>query len=43
MSWFTNSFAEEIWRTKYAGKFEDVEEYYRALAKRIAQDSDQEK
>ncbi len=42
MSWFTNSFAEEIWRTKYAGKFEDVEEYYRALAKRIAKTPEQE-
>jgi len=42
MSWFTNSFAEEIWRTKYAGKFEDIEEYYRSLAKRIAKTSLQE-
>jgi ribonucleoside-diphosphate reductase alpha chain len=42
MSWFTNSFAEEIWRTKYAGEFEDIEKYYRALAKRIAQNSEEE-
>ena len=42
MSWFTNSFAEEIWRTKYAGEFEDVKLYYKALAQRIGQNLKEE-
>jgi ribonucleoside-diphosphate reductase alpha chain len=41
-AWFTNPFAEEIWRVKYAGEFEDVEEYYRNLASLIATNPEQE-
>lgn len=41
-SWFTNTFAEEIWRTKYAGEFEDVEEYYHHLANLVAENEEQE-
>jgi ribonucleoside-diphosphate reductase alpha chain len=36
-SWFVNPFAEEIWNTKYAGEFTDVEKYYRHLSQLVAQ------
>lgn len=36
MSWFINPFAEDVWRTKYAGEFEDVKVYFKHLAKVIS-------
>jgi len=42
-AWFPNSFAEEIWRIKYAGEFEDVEKYYQSLASLIASTPEQQK
>lgn len=41
-AWFTNPFAEEIWRIKYAGEFTDVEEYYQNLASLIATTPEQQ-
>lgn len=31
--WFTNEFSEQVWLKKYAGKYTDVESFYRDLAK----------
>lgn len=36
MSWFVNPFSEEIWKTKYAGTYEDVKKYFKDLAKIVS-------
>lgn len=36
MGFFTDKFSEEIWRVKYAGEFETVEDYYASMADRVA-------
>jgi len=35
-NWFSNSFSEDIWRTKYAGIFSDLSEYFIQLAREAA-------
>jgi ribonucleoside-diphosphate reductase alpha chain len=36
MSWFENVFAEEIWKTKYAGKYGNVRKYFKDLVEIIS-------
>jgi len=30
-NWFVNKFAEEIWKKKYAGKYENIDDYLKAI------------